>query len=268
MKKWSWIFLLMILVGGIFYMRRVDVLDFARAYARGTLPAATPFQETKPTETTSPAIPESDRNVKPRETQNTFAAEMNLAVPFTSQAPFADWNQPFQDACEEASILMVKEYYARNTSSALDKNAATKAILEMAAFEVTLLGYNKDTTVQETAQLAEKMFGFAKSDVLVNPTLNQIKMRLNNGEPVIVPLAGQLLKNPYFTPPGPTYHMAVIRGYTKNNQFIVNDPGTKRGNAYLYSFDIILDAIHDWNGEGDILEGKKRILILHPGDRE
>ena len=32
--------------------------------------------------------------------------EINLDIPFTSQAPSLNWDQPYQDFCEEASILM------------------------------------------------------------------------------------------------------------------------------------------------------------------
>ena len=36
--------------------------------------------------------------------------EINLDVPFTSQAPHLNWDQPYQDFCEEASVLMAVQY--------------------------------------------------------------------------------------------------------------------------------------------------------------
>ena len=43
--------------------------------------------------------------------QNTVAlAQFNLAVPFTSQAPHADWELPYQEACEEAALLMAHHF--------------------------------------------------------------------------------------------------------------------------------------------------------------
>ena len=35
---------------------------------------------------------------------------MNLSVPFTSQAPEQNWDEPWQDACEEAAVLMLDAY--------------------------------------------------------------------------------------------------------------------------------------------------------------
>ena len=247
MKHQKWIpisLVAMLILGSLAYVERGRILDVLRAQTKTALPTAVPYQNSQ------------------TQTTKTIPVEINLAVPFTSQAPTGDWNQPYQDACEEASVLMVKEYYA-NGPKLIDKSVATKAILAMVAFEDTLFGYNIDTTVAETALLAQKMYGL-QAEILENPTIEQLKARLDKGQPIIFPAAGQLLKNPYFTPPGPTYHMAVIRGYTKDNKFIVNDPGTKRGNAFLYSFDMVMRSIHDWNGGADILKGKKRVLILHP----
>jgi hypothetical protein len=81
---------------------------------------------------------------------------------------------------------------------------------------------------------------------------------------VIVPAAGRLLGNPYFTAPGPIYHMLILRGYTASNQFISNDPGTKRGESYVYSVDTIMNAMHDWNNGEEITEGAKRVLVVYP----
>lgn len=265
-KHWIIITAALVLVFGIVAVR---ILDAWRGQAAPELPAPITYQEVEEINAKTPSAPVATRDLPQPLLQKDgdsvqVMAEINLAVPFTVQAPTGDWSQPYQDACEEASLLMVKEYYAKQRAPTLDASEATKEILEMVAFEDALFGYNRDTTVAETAELAEKMYGFAKSEILLNPTLEQLKERLNKGQPIIIPVAGQLLNNPYFTSPGPVYHMAVIRGYTKNNQFIVNDPGTKRGNAFLYSFDTIMNAIHDWNGEADILEGKKRVLILYP----
>lgn len=249
MQKQKWIAIGVVVVvalGATAYAERVRILDVVREQTAPRLPISMAYQAAQ----------------KP--VTSTTAAEVNLAVPFTVQAPTGDWSQPYQDACEEASVLMVKEYYAKSGTKVINSATATKEILAMVAYQDKLFGFNRDTTSAETAKFAEGLYGLGRSEILENPTLEQLKERLNKGQPIIIPVAGQLLKNPFFTPPGPTYHMAVIRGYTKNNQFIVNDPGTKRGNSFLYSFETIMSAIHDWNGGANILEGKKNVLILHP----
>ncbi|MBI4122698.1 MAG: hypothetical protein HY462_01740, partial [Parcubacteria group bacterium] len=39
-----------------------------------------------------------------------------------------------------------------------------------------------------------------------------------------------------------------IRGYTPT-QFITNDPGTKRGEEFVYPYNTLINAIHDWPRE-------------------
>ena len=268
MKKRDWIFVVIVVciaIGAFVYFDRVQISDAARRLNREPLPKAIDYQDAT---TPSPSFTGGERlsalSSLAKGRSGGVALSLNLAVPFTSQAPTADWSQPYQDACEEASVLMVREFYAGNKSSTIASAMANKAILDLVARENKLFGYFIDTTVAETAQFAESMYGYAKSEIIENPTIDQIKTYLNQGNPVIVPAAGQLLKNPYFTAPGPVYHMLVIRGYTKDKKFIVNDPGTKRGKEYLYSFETIMNAMHDWNKNGDVLQGRKAILILHP----
>ena len=114
----------------------------------------------------------------------------------------------------------------------------------------------------QTSLLAEQFYGFENMEIIENPTVEDIKNKLAAGYPVIVPAAGQALGNPFFTPPGPLYHMLVIRGYTETG-FITNDPGTRRGEAYVYSFDRLMSSIHDWN-DGLVSEGQSVVLVLMP----
>jgi len=37
--------------------------------------------------------------------------EKEISVPFTSQAPEGNWQEPWQNACEEASIVMIQNFY-------------------------------------------------------------------------------------------------------------------------------------------------------------
>ena len=188
---------------------------------------------------------------------------INLAVPFTPQAPNGVWGEPYQEACEEASVYMVERYFEGEPEGLIDASVADEALLSIVEFETELFGFYKDTTALQTGMFAELMFG-RTYDLMVDPTVDQIKTHLADGRPVIIPAGGRLLNNPYFTAPGPIYHMLVIRGYTEDGQFIVNDPGTYRGEAFLYDFDTILHAMHDWNGGDEITEGGKVALVIYP----
>jgi hypothetical protein len=74
-------------------------------------------------------------------------------------------------------------------------------------------------------------------------------------------MAGRQLGNPNYKQPGPLYHMLVIKGYKKNGDFITNDSGTRKGADYIYQADVIMQAMHDWNG-GKVKTGKKVMLIV------
>ncbi|HLD21078.1 MAG TPA: C39 family peptidase [Patescibacteria group bacterium] len=187
----------------------------------------------------------------------------NLAVPFTSQAPNGNWDEPYQEGCEEASVYMVHAYFSGMDEGRIPASTADEALLQIVEFEMELFGFYKDTTTEQTGVLAELMYGHTYQ-LVANPTVEDIQSKLVQGHPVIVPAAGRLLGNPYFTAPGPLYHMLVIRGYTEDGQFIVNDPGTYRGEAFLYDFDTIMNAMHDWNEGGEITDGGKVVLVLSP----
>ncbi len=199
-----------------------------------------------------------------KEQATPFPASVNLAVPFTPQAPHANWDLLHKEACEEASILMVNAYYQNVPEGRMDPDSVDVDLKKIVEFENALFGYFEDTTAEQTGVLAELHFGASKAEVIENPTIDDIKMHLAAGRPVIVPAAGRLLGNPYFQEPGPIYHMFIIRGYTEAGKFITNDPGTKRGEAFLYDFDTIMNAMHDWNNGNEITEGKKKILIVYP----
>src|SRR5690606_41290644 len=55
--------------------------------------------------------------------------QLILDVPFTSQAPEGNWKQPWQDACEETSILMVDRFYQEQAQIGLEE--AKKAIVNI-----------------------------------------------------------------------------------------------------------------------------------------
>lgn len=185
----------------------------------------------------------------------------NLNVPFTPQAPLADWDETFKEACEEASALTVHYYYQNKTFT---PPLATAEIIKMVDWQLSNFGGHFDLTASQTAQMIKGYWGYKKVEIIDNPTIEQIKYQISQGRPVIVPAAGRLLGNPYFRQPGPIYHMLVIKGYTEK-KFITNDPGTRRGADFLYNYQTVIETMHDWNPE-DILLGGKRIIVIYPNN--
>lgn len=184
-------------------------------------------------------------------------AEINLAVPFTSQAPFANWDLPYKESCEEASVLML-DYFYRNLS--LNPSLANQEILKLVDWQKIKFGAYEDTDAAQTAQILREYFGYKNVRVQYDISIDDIRKELAQGRPVIVPAAGQLLPNPFFRQPGPLYHMLVIKGY-KNGKFITNDPGTRRGADFIYSYEGLYNAIHDWN-DGNVYSGRKAMIVV------
>lgn len=185
-------------------------------------------------------------------------AEFNLAVPFTPQAPFAVWDELHDEACEETAVMMVDAFY---TNRSFTPESADDEINSIVDWEIRNFGYWEDTTAEETARILREKYGHQNVRVVYDIDINDIKREVASGHPVILPAAGQLLGNEYFQQPGPLYHMLVVRGWTKEGKIITNDPGTKRGEGYLYDSDVLINAVHDWNG-GDVENGRKAMIIV------
>lgn len=193
----------------------------------------------------------------------TLPERVLIAVPFASQAPFESWRDPYQDACEEASVLMAIAWARGDTS--ITPARANREILDEIAFEDFYFGYHNDTAVRETAKILTLHYDYRNVAVRYDISLDDIKHELAAGNIVIVPTAGALLKNPYYTNL-PPYHMVVVRGYDDGTQeFTTNDPGTRHGDGYRYSYQTLWDALHDWTGsDTTILEGRKAMIVVSP----
>ena len=118
-----------------------------------------------------------------------------LEIALIPQAPFGNWNPPFDEACEEASLRMAYTY-VRNDPLTLRE--AEAEIIAMTDWQQQN-GYAVDVSVSELSRIAREHYGleatvYTGDDV----TKSFIKNMVASGSPVIVPVAGQMLGNPYF----------------------------------------------------------------------
>lgn len=186
-------------------------------------------------------------------------SKISIKVPFTSQAPFANWDAYHEEACEEASLIMAKYYL---DGKKLTPEVAEQEIQSMVAFEIKNYGFYEDTNTEDTVKLAKDFYRMNNLEIVYDFSENDIEKYLSQGHPIIIPADGQMLGNPYFSGDGPPYHMLVLTGYNKNT-IITNDPGTKRGEGYKYDLDILYNAIHDFTGNIDtIRQGRKAMIIV------
>ncbi len=237
----------------------VPAVSFDDIRGNTATPPTTPPPTTPPGTPTPPPAPEPTPTPVPTPAPSA-SGELNLAVPFTSQAPTGNWDVVHEDTCEEASFLMVVEYYNGRAAGKMDPAYVDPILYDMVDQETTAgMGYS--ITAAEAESFIESYYNLSAT-VVNNPSADQIKQLVAEGKPVIVPAAGRELGNPFFTGEGPLYHMLVIRGYTADT-FITNDPGTRNGENYVYGINTIMEAMGDWNN-GDPGTGAKRIIYIDP----
>ena len=182
-----------------------------------------------------------------------------IDVPFTSQAPFGKWDAYHEEACEEASLLMVA-YFLQNKK--LTSAIAEKEIQALIAYEIKNTKGYEDSNAEETAKLGADYYGLKNLRVVYDFTSADLKKYLAQKKPIIIPAAGRLLGNPNFTAPGPLYHNLVLIGYD-GDMLITNDPGTRKGQGYKYDLKTLYNAIHDFTGDKNKIEtGRKAMIVL------
>ncbi len=273
-KRWSVFVATILVVGSVFaFYERQRIAQAIYRVNSPAVPIAQPADAFVPVVETPPAVATTTKSTaqKPKATSTVpvvpapkpVAApdKINLAVPFTTQAPFAVWEQPYEDGCEEASSAMVEWYYQNKQFSSHE--VADAELQRLFAWEVTTFGTNKDSSAAQTARMIREYYGRKKVVVKTNITAADIRTELAAGRPVIVPAYGKALKNPNFKNGGPVYHMLVIKGYIRDTHFITNDSGTRNGADYTYTTQTLINALHDWN-DGDVPNGVPTMIVVYP----
>lgn len=208
---------------------------------------ASPFPERVPEPADTATVADSGADPQPTpavELPETVMQE----VPFTPQAPSGQWGDPvFQNACEEASLLMAAAWALSRTSLA-SKSEVEQEIRAISALAEKRFGDQAyDTSIDDTTVLYREYFGLDALSVLHDISLDDLRKSIQEGNIVVVAVNGQKLANPRYTPPGPEHHMLVIIGYdAATREFVTNDPGTRFGASYRYDEDVLFDAISDY----------------------
>ncbi|MBD3281610.1 hypothetical protein GF391_02580 [Candidatus Uhrbacteria bacterium] len=239
-----------------------DLPEGPPSHIEGGVSASENFKLESSPQTKDPVRDQKKEVTDPLAGDVEIPTELNLDVPWMSQAPHANWDYPYQEACEEASMIMVDAFYDGRTGK-IPVDEADDEILKIVEYQNKTLGYYKDTTAEETAQLMRDYYGY--SDVRVFPVTSakDIQAVLARGYPVIMPFSGKELDNPNFRNGGPLYHMLVVKGYTDDGRFITGDPGTRLGQDFIYTFENLLESNHDWNG-GNVPEGDQLMIVVLP----
>lgn len=184
--------------------------------------------------------------------------QKTISVPFADQAPLKNWDDPYQEACEETSIIMAKVYLDGNNAEDLDKTYINEQILALVDYQEKNWGGHHDLDTKLTLKLLQDFYGINGQIVSIN-SADDLKKLIAQDKIIIAPTYGKKLNNPYFTAPGPVYHMLLIKGYN-NTDFITNDPGVWQGKNFTYSFDNLFAAIADLPAEA---AGQKGYIKTH-----
>jgi hypothetical protein len=224
-----------------------------------------------PTYYTNTALVPFDANVNPQpsgDAQPTpidLPANVSLPVPFTSQAPLNDWAAK-QHTCEEATLVMVDQYFKGKRDGALiDPRTADAAINLISTWKPV-----QDMRYAQYGEMARSYLGYAYQ--ILDATRINIKTELALGRPVIVGVRTHGLGNPHY--PGfyshheetgwSVSHYIDVVGYDSNDTVILNDPGITAGHGYHISFDQLFFAISDLDQAYPALNDGQKILVLAP----
>jgi hypothetical protein len=184
-------------------------------------------------------------------------------VPFVVQAPHAQWDDPqFQDACEEASMIMVDAWIKNERN--VSKNDAEEMMYQIFEKEEEMFDSAIDTSATDTGRFIAEYFGHSV-EMRENITMEGIYEALSQGYVIIAPTNGKMLQNPHFSDGGPERHMLVIIGYDRDNrEFVTNDPGTRVGRGYKYKDTTLYNAIRDYETgvKKEIVGTNKNVILI------
>ncbi|TAK96069.1 hypothetical protein EPO05_02620 [Patescibacteria group bacterium] len=263
MKKYFWVSIILVVIGavaiGVFSRRTQPIVTQEKsqsvAPATDQVEITSSGKDSNQVESKAESAPPTDRDQK-------IPEKMFVKVPFTSQAPFSQWDERHEEACEEASLLMVA-YYLQKKS--LNRDIAEKEIQAMINFQIKNYGDYKDSNAAGVVRLAKDYFNLDNLRAIYDFKPEDLRREVARGNPVIVLAAGRRLGNPNFTAPGPLYHALVVVGYD-GQTIITNDPGTRKGEGYRYDLDTLYSAIHDFPGRLDDIEKGRKAMIVIAGD--
>ncbi len=184
-------------------------------------------------------------------------------VPFTSQAPTGQWSDDRQqNDCEEAAVLIGAKWM--NGESIGSTENALADLLTLSKLAESMFGTYVDSSAADTLKLFQSYTGTTKGTVKYNVTMTDIKTELAANHILLMPMNGQALHNPNFTGAGPERHFLVVIGYDdKAGMFTTNDPGTRNGRNYRYTYETLYAAMRDYpTGDHKTITSNVRAMII------
>lgn len=249
-----WLFVIVLTLGVLFYLAYPKIADFLDRRQKtlanqAALSEASRKDSVRSTDTAIVVTPKPDLPLPVK--------AYIEAVPFICQNPYRDaagWKK-HKESCEEASFLQA--YYFAKGNGERDPKGLDTLITDMINWQLREFGGHFDIYADSIKLFATQYFGLADDEVRIiyDATLDDIRREIAHGRPVIVPTYGRTLDNPYYTPPGPRYHMLTAIGYT-GDRIITNDVGTRHGKDFSYPNEIFEQAMKQEGADVLVLQLK------------
>ncbi|HEX6547108.1 MAG TPA: C39 family peptidase [Candidatus Dormibacteraeota bacterium] len=167
-------------------------------------------------------------------------------VPFTVQAPFANWDRAHEEYCEAAAMLMVGRYYQgqKYPNDRIPPADADAAMGQIVQWERATWPGVLDLSLDKVGQVGQHFYNL--QPVVADATLDNVQHALADGQPVIIPvmthgLPGGQAISPYYSA-GNVYHVIVLTGYDGTKMY-TNDAGISQGQNYPYQWSALDTAI-------------------------
>ncbi len=201
----------------------------------------------------------------PLEGNNAKLTTVQLDIPYINESPDGSWTGPWKNACEEASIAMIENFYLGKKDVTIKEAMNFMSVLFTKQNQIW--GSNADADAARSTKLIDEYTNY-NAVIKDNPTIEEIKTELQRKRPVIIPVYGKTLKNSNipFLATGSYYHMMIIIGYDDETQeFITNDTGDiKTGANHRYKYGTIMDSLHDFNFAEHKANGPAKAIFTYP----
>jgi Peptidase_C39 like family len=185
-----------------------------------------------------------------------------LNVPFASQIPTGNWNDPRQlDGCEEASIIMAMAW---TNGGNVPGEEVERDIINMSEYERAIFGFYQDTSAQDTARLMREFYQY--QDVMVRENIGpeDIKQELAANRVVIIPINTRLTGLAMYRG-GTSRHTVVAVGYDDaSDQIIIHDPLYKTGQNIWIPSAALGNALSNYHS-GNHLGGNSGTALISVG---
>jgi hypothetical protein len=179
-------------------------------------------------------------------------ASVFVKVPYTSQFPFRQFNDPaHSEYCEAAALLMLSDYYKGDARELIPAPEADAGMGQIVGVERSTYPGVKDLPLTSVGAVGARMFGLRPT---VSPVdLDSIERNVAQGRPVVIPVMTHGAGGPGIAPfYGSTnvYHVIVITGYDSAKGLLyTNDAGFIQGQNYAYTWSTLSAAIDAQTGK-------------------